>query len=98
MATGDKMKNVIKLIIIEQIPSGMIFDTHTIIEYLLQNDSDTYLENYEGKTSTELYHSYISQVISAIAKEEKLVERIIGESWSLNIHKKFSECACWKKT
>jgi len=91
------MKEIIKSIIIEQIPSGMIFDTHAIIEYLLQKHSDIYLENYEGKTSTELYHSYISQVISAIAKEEKIIERIIGDSWSLTIHKTFGKCACWKK-
>jgi len=88
------MKEIIKSIIIEQIPSGMIFDTHTIIEYLLQENSDAYLNNY-NKTNTELYHGYISQVISDIEKE-KLVERI-GDSWSLTIHKTFGKCACWKK-
>jgi len=90
------MKEIIKSII-RNIPSGMIFDTHTIIEYLIQKNSDAYLENYKGKNSTELYHSYIGQVISSIAKDERLVERITEESWSLNIHKQFSECACWKK-
>jgi len=96
MTKGEKMKEIIKSIIIKEIPSGMIFDTHTIIEYLLQNDSDTYLENYEGKTSTELYHSYISQVISAIASEVG-VKKLDEKSWSLNIRDNFSECACWKK-
>jgi len=88
------MKEIIKSII-DSIPSGMIFDTHTIIEYLLQKDSDVYLNNYNGKTSTELYHSYISQVIADIEKGG-LVERI-GDSWSLTIHKTFGKCACWKK-
>ena len=87
------MKEIIKSIIGE-IPSGKVFDTHTIIEYLLQKNSDAYLHNCNGK-STELYHGYISQVISEIAKEG-LVKRI-GDSWSLNIHKSFSECACWEK-
>jgi hypothetical protein len=87
------MKKIIKSII-GRIPSGMIFDTHTIIEYLLQNDSDAYLQNYNG-TSTELYHGSIGQIIAEIEKEE-LVERI-GESWSLNIHKTFNKCTCWKK-
>jgi predicted nucleic acid-binding protein len=80
--------------IIGRIPSGMIFDTHAIIEYLLQNDSDVYLQNCKERT-TELYHAYIGQVIADIEKEE-LVERM-GDSWSLNIHKTFSKCSCWKK-
>lgn len=81
--------------IIGNIPSGMIFDTHTIIEYLLQNDSDVYLDSYRGQTDTKKYHSYISQVISDIEKEG-LVKRI-GDSWSLTIHKTFGKCACWQK-
>jgi len=80
--------------IIERIPNGMIFDTHTIIEYLLQNDSDVYLQNYNGKT-TELYHADIGKTVSGIAKKGLI--QPIGDSWSLNIHKKFSECYCWKK-
>jgi membrane-bound ClpP family serine protease len=87
------MKEIIESII-GRIPSGMIFDTHAIIEYLLQNNSDEYLQNCNGKT-TESYHGHIGQVISKIA-DEGLVSRI-GESWSLNIHKTFSDCACWKK-
>jgi hypothetical protein len=88
-----KMKEIIESII-GSIPSGMIFDAHTIIEYLLQNNSDAYLKNYNGN-STELYHAYIGQVIADIAVGG-LVERI-GDSWSLNIHKTFSKCSCWKK-
>jgi hypothetical protein len=88
-----KMKEIIKPII-ERIPSGMIFDSHSVIEYLLQNDSDAYLQNFNGKT-TELYHAYIGQIISEFTKEG-MVENI-GKSWSLNIHKTFSECTCWKK-
>ena len=87
------MKEIIESII-GRIPAGMIFDTHTIIEYLLQNDSDAYLQNCEGRTTTS-YHGYIGQVISGIA-DGGLVEQI-GDSWSLNIHKTFSKCACWKK-
>jgi hypothetical protein len=87
------IKEVIESII-GRIPSGMIFDAHTVIEYLLQNDSDAYLQNFNGKT-TELYHAYIGQVIADIEKEG-LVERM-GDSWSLNIHKTFSKCSCWKK-
>jgi len=88
------MKEIIKSII-GSIPSGMIFDAHTIIEYLLQKNSDAYLEGYNGKTSTELYHAFIGQVIADIV-EEGTIERV-GDSWSLNIHKTFSKCSCWKK-
>jgi len=87
------MKEVIESII-GRIPPGVIFDTHTIIEYLLQNDTDTYLANYT-KNSTELYHGHIGQIIADIAKEG-LVDPC-GKSWSLNIRKNFSECTCWKK-
>ena len=87
------MREIIESII-EGIPHGMIFDTHTIIEYLLQKDSDAYLQNCYGRT-TASYHGYIGQVIDGIA-EEGLVRRV-GDSWSLNIHKRFSECACWQK-
>ena len=87
------MKERIKSII-GGIPSGLLFDTHMIIEYLLQNDSDAYLKNCNGKTTIS-YHGYIGQIINDIAGEG-LVKRI-GDSWSLNIHKKFSKCACWEK-
>jgi hypothetical protein len=64
------------------------------VSYLLQNNSDAYLANYNGN-STELYHGHIGKFIAKIA-DEGLVSRI-GDSWSLNIHKTFSECACWQK-
>jgi hypothetical protein len=89
-----KMKEVIESIIKNHIKSGVIFDTHTIIEYLLQNDTDAYLTNFTGN-STETYHGNIGHIIAQI-EDGGLVSRI-GESWSLNIRKNFSECACWKK-
>jgi hypothetical protein len=88
-----KMKKIIASII-DRIPSGKIFDTHTIIEYLLQNDSDAYLHHYNGK-STELYHADIGKCIYDIADDGLVTPK--GSSWSINIHKTFSECACWQK-
>ncbi|MCR4422615.1 MAG: hypothetical protein GYA61_08305 [Spirochaetales bacterium] len=86
------MEEVIKSII-ESIPSGYVFDTHAIIEYLLQNNSDIYLSSYNGN-STELYHGDIGRLIAEF--ENTIIERV-GDSWSLNIHKRFSKCACWRK-
>jgi len=87
------MKEIIKTII-ERIPPKTMFDSHTIIDYLLQNESDTYLQNCNGKT-TELYQAFIGQIISDISEEGSIEN--IGKSWSLNIHKTFSVCTCWKK-
>jgi len=86
----DKIKAIIK-----KIPKGSIFDTHTIIEYLIQNSSNTYLKKFDGN-STELHHAKISRVISSIAREAG-VKKLKDKSWSRTIHKTFGKCACWQK-
>lgn len=89
------MKELIQSIIQEEIPKGYIFDAHTIIEYLIQKESDIYLSSYKKDWTTEFYHSEISKTIASFEKDG-IIERV-GKSWSLNIHKKFSENVCWKK-
>jgi len=79
--------------ILKDIPNGAIFDSHTIIEIIIKNYSDEYLQNYKH-SSTELYHSYIAQLI---AKYETSILERIGQSWSKNLHEKYSICTCWKK-
>lgn len=88
------MRNIIQTIIQEQIPKGSVFDTHTIIEYLIQNQSDIYLSSYNNDWTTEFYHSVISKEIAHF--EDALLKRI-GDCWSLNIHKNFSTNVCWIK-
>lgn len=88
------MKNTIQTIIQNEIPKGYIFDSHSIIDYIVQYCSDKYLDSYKQGWTTELYHGYIGKTIASF--EGNLIERI-GDSWSLNIHKKFSENVCWKK-
>ncbi len=88
------MKNAIQKIIQEQIPKGCIFDAHTIIEYLIQNQSDIYLLSYKNDWTTEFYHSIISKEIAHF--EDTILDRV-GQSWSLNIHKNFSTNVCWTK-
>jgi hypothetical protein len=80
--------------IIRSIPVGNIFDSHTIIDYLLQNYTDEYLQNCNGR-NVETYHSNIANIIAAIADDG--LARRIGDSWSKNIHDKFSPCKCWEK-
>jgi len=88
------MKDVIQNIIESKVPKGCIFDAHSIIEYLIQNDSNIYLSSYKNGWTTEFYHSEISKTIADF--EEMMIKRV-GESWSLNIHKKFTKNVCWIK-
>ncbi|MBN2881736.1 hypothetical protein JXM83_06830 [Candidatus Woesearchaeota archaeon] len=71
-----------------------MFDAHSIIEYLIQNQSDVYLSTHQNGWSTEYYHSEISK---RIASFEGININRVGESWSLNIHKKFTPNICWVK-
>jgi hypothetical protein len=87
------MEKIIHSIIVNEIKAGQVFDTHAIIEYLLQNYSDVYLSSFTN-ASTELYHGHIGKIIDGFS--ETLIKRI-GKSWSMNIHKKFTECTCWEK-
>lgn len=57
------MKETIESIIRNEIPSGCIFDAHSIIEYLIQYQSDIYLSSYTPGHTTATYHSWISRVI-----------------------------------
>jgi len=88
------MENTIQTIIESKIPKGHIFDAHTIIEYLIQYDSDIYLSSYQNNWTTDFYHSELSKLIATF--EGALVERQ-GISWSKNIHKKFTQNVCWLK-
>lgn len=88
------MRNVIQSIIQEQVSKRCVFDAHSIIEFLIQNHSDIYLSSYKNGWTTEFYHSYISKEIASF--EDTIIERV-GQSWSLNVHKKFSTNVCWIK-
>jgi len=88
------MKNTIKTIIQTEIPNQFIFDAHSIIEYLIQYHSDIYLSSHENGWTTDFYHSEISK---SIASFEGSILKRQGESWSRNIHKKFSPNVCWLK-
>lgn len=88
------MKEIIEKIITKKIKKGYIFDAHTIIEYLIQNESDIYLSTHTNSWATSYYHSEISKTIDSF--EGILIKRF-GLSWSQNIHNKFSENVCWIK-
>ena len=89
-----KMRELIQSIIQNEIPKGCVFDAHSIIEYLIQNQSDVYLSSYQNGQNTAHYHSEISKTITEF--ESSIIKRV-GKSWSMNIHGKFSENVCWIK-
>ena len=79
--------------IVSGIPAGTFFDVHTITQKLLQDHDDVYLENVGNYSSAAQYHSKISAII---AQETDMVETA-GNSYSKNIHDKFSECHLFKR-
>jgi hypothetical protein len=88
------MRTIIQSIIQHEIPKKCVFDAHSIIEYLIQYHSDIYLSTHQDNWTTEFYHSEISKTIATF--EGSIIKRQ-GESWSLNIHNKFSQNVCWIK-
>lgn len=94
----EQMEVFIRRIIESKIPKGCIFDAHTIIEYLIQNESDTYLSSHEKGWETKSYHSMISKTIDNFSKGDNHHIKKVGNCWSMNIHKKFSKNTCWCKS
>jgi hypothetical protein len=92
----EAMEKAIKAIL-AKIPKGAMFDTHTVIECLIQKYSDEYLDFYKagGGGGTEKHHLNIGLILSDFV-EAGLIERL-GEARSMNIHKNLTACACWKK-
>ena len=90
----SKFMNLEKAVrdIITGIPADAYFDVHTVIEKLLQEHDDVYLMNVGNYTSAAQYHSKISSIIA----ETEIVEKA-GNSFSKNIHDKFSECHLFKR-
>jgi hypothetical protein len=81
--------------IIGEISVGCIFDSHFIINQLIRNHSDAYLEfakSFNGSGITSVMHGHIGQKIDKLSCVKQL-----GKSISENIHTKASECTCWRK-
>jgi hypothetical protein len=79
--------------VVYDIPPETFFDVHTVVEKLLQEHDDVYLMNIGHYTSASQYHSKISTVI---AHNADITEKA-GNSFSKNIHDKFSECHLFKR-
>lgn len=87
------------LSIINEIPKNHIFDSHFIINELIKGYSDVYLtfaSNYASNNSTVTLTSH-RQIGKKINELDGTVLAQVGKAWSENIHKRPSECTCWKK-
>jgi hypothetical protein len=84
--------------IINIIPRGCIFDSHYIIEQLIKNYSDEYINFVSQYANTPLAtltaHGKIGQEIS---KLNGICIKLDNESFSYNIHNNPSLCAAWQK-
>jgi len=85
--------------IIRGIPRNVAFDAHYVIDTLIRDYSDVYL-NYattmgaqDGITPT--MHSQISRRISQL--EGSLIANTDMQSWSYNIRGRASECKLWRR-
>ncbi|NQU05525.1 MAG: hypothetical protein HQ568_05480 [Calditrichaeota bacterium] len=92
------MEDTIRAILTE-IKTNRVFDSHFIIENVIKDHSDSYLD-YASQISaasqrTLVVHGNIGKIISSF--EGALVEKQPFESISYNIHGNVSGCACWKK-
>lgn len=86
--------------IIQNIPQGDIFDAHSIIDFLIQNNSDVYLDSYRQGMTTKVYHSQISKIINSFANpndNNRLLDRLGGNIWSRNIHQHFTNNAPYRR-
>ncbi|MDR2176867.1 MAG: hypothetical protein LBP20_02360 [Treponema sp.] len=96
----EAIKAAIESIITKKIPKGAMFDTHAVIECLIQEHSDTYLEFYRinGGGGTSIHHQNIAFILSKF--KDGLIERVgdaNSQIWSMNIHGNYNKDACWKK-
>ncbi len=68
-----------------------VFDSHSVIAFLIQEYSDHYLQacTKTNTVTTANYHSFISKEIKTIA--EKYGYKEIGKAWSKNIRDRFTE-------
>jgi len=86
--------------VIDGIPSNHIFDSHFVINKLIKEHSDAYL-NFASSVSassrkTATVHGLMAQEITRFV-DLGLVTKLDALSWSETIHRTDNECAAWMK-
>ncbi|HNQ77038.1 MAG TPA: hypothetical protein PKJ37_12120 [Acidobacteriota bacterium] len=87
----DDLDEAIREIVESTITSGLFFDSHTVIQLLIERYSDVYHSSFSGD-NTNGYHGLIANRI--VLLEDDLIDRR-GLSFSKTIHGTYDSCACW---
>jgi hypothetical protein len=85
--------------ILNKIESGHVFDSHYVVNELIEKHTDEYLrfaaQYAEGGEPTLKTHQEIGRIIKGFV--DVLVKRFDYESWSLTVHHTPGSCALWLK-
>ena len=102
MSLRDSIKQIIKAI-----ERGCYFDSHFVIDQLIKDHSDEYINHVsrfagEGKTEITLVaHAHIGQeidgCIDGLGERVKSPDGKGAPSWSINIHGTAGQCALWRR-
>jgi hypothetical protein len=86
--------------VLVDIPTGMAFDSHFVVDELIRLFSDEYLvfaSRYSGgKKPTLTTHQQIGNLIDR--HRGSLVKRLPYDSYSKTIHGTKGKCAAWRRT
>ncbi len=90
--------------VINQIPTGYVFDSHFVIAQIIKLNSETYLTFIASRfaSAATVTAAAVNGQIALVLKKCGNIERMEEngqplESWSENIHANPNECACWRK-
>jgi hypothetical protein len=85
--------------IVSEIPVGVAFDAHFVIDTIIRKNSDDYLIFASSHTATskttQYIHSKLSKIIASF--EGVLIERMEIRSHSYNIRGNASDCTLWQR-
>lgn len=95
-AMDPGLSQAIQQVIMRRIAAGTIFNAHTVIDILISDFSDDYRAGRIGDESTRHYHSRISKQIGVLEKTLP-ISRVGRNSFSRNVHNRYSQNHCWVK-
>ena len=101
------MKSIIQSIILDpnnNIKVGYCFDSHLIIELIIEQYSDDYFKfisksiKPNSTNIANMGHGQLSMEIKKLSEDvDPIIEKCVCKSVSFTIHNKLSECALWKR-
>jgi hypothetical protein len=86
--------------LVNTIPKNHYFDSHLIIQMLIERNSDEYITSVAKYITsgdiTTIAHSQLGKEIQKLCKDH-IIEQIDDKAFSFNIRHKLSECTLYKK-